>query len=86
MKSNACSMFLALFSMVASGNVVSSETIRVALIETLSGPGAAPGNWHANHVQWAVDQVNKAAVSSAVGALRLSSLIANPVRRRDYSR
>ena len=60
MKSNACSMFLALFSMVASGNVVSAETIRVALIETLSGPGAAPGNWHANHVQWAVDQVNKA--------------------------
>lgn len=60
MKLIACNMFLILFAMVASGNTVAADTVRLALIETLSGPGAANGTWFANHVQWAVDQVNKA--------------------------
>ena len=35
-----------------------AESIRVAVIEPLSGPPAAVGKWWANHVQFAVDQVN----------------------------
>jgi branched-chain amino acid transport system substrate-binding protein len=37
---------------------LAAENIKVALVETLSGPPAAVGKWWANHVQWAVDQVN----------------------------
>ncbi len=36
----------------------SAETVRVAVMEALSGPPAAIGKWWANHVQMAVDQVN----------------------------
>lgn len=35
-----------------------AETVRVAVIETLSSPPAVVGQWWTNHVQWAVDQVN----------------------------
>src|SRR5579859_3216044 len=34
------------------------ETVRIAVIETLSSPSAVIGKWWANHVQYAVDQVN----------------------------
>ena len=42
------------------GTATAAETVRVALIETLSGPPAGVGKWFANHVQMAVDQVNAA--------------------------
>ncbi len=42
----------------ATGAGNATETIRVAVIEALSGPPAAVGKWWANHVQFAVDQVN----------------------------
>lgn len=42
------------------GSATAAETVRMALIETLSGPPAGVGKWFANHVQMAVDQVNAA--------------------------
>jgi len=35
-----------------------AETVRVAVVETLSSPPAVIGQWWTNHIQWAVDQVN----------------------------
>lgn len=35
-----------------------AQTVRIAVIETLSSPSAVVGQWWANHVQYAVDQVN----------------------------
>ena len=60
MKIRTCAILMAFFTMIASVSALSAEPVRLALIETLSGPGAANGTWFANHVQWAVDQVNKA--------------------------
>jgi branched-chain amino acid transport system substrate-binding protein len=37
-----------------------AETVRIAVIETLSSPPAVIGQWWTNHIQWAVDQVNAA--------------------------
>ena len=48
--------FLLYGCLVASGN--SAETVRIAVIEPLSGPPAVIGKWWSNHVQMAVDQVN----------------------------
>jgi len=46
--------------MLCSASAMAEETVRLALIETLSGPAAANGIWSANHVRWAVDRVNAA--------------------------
>ena len=35
-----------------------AETIKIAVIEPLSTPSAVIGKWWANHVQYAVDQLN----------------------------
>jgi len=38
--------------------VLAAEPIRIAVIEPLSTPSAVIGQWWANHVQYAVDQIN----------------------------
>lgn len=48
---------LLLYAFLA-GPGYSAETVRIAVIETLSSPPAVIGKWWSNHVQWAVDQVN----------------------------
>jgi branched-chain amino acid transport system substrate-binding protein len=37
---------------------LAAEPVRIAVVETLSGPPAAVGKWWSNQVQWAVDQLN----------------------------
>ncbi|HEX4985577.1 MAG TPA: branched-chain amino acid ABC transporter substrate-binding protein [Burkholderiales bacterium] len=41
-----------------AGTGTAAETVRIAVLETLSSPAAVIGQWWTNHVQWAVDQVN----------------------------
>ena len=50
---HACLLYVCL-----AGSVQSAETVRIAVIEPLSGPPAVIGKWWSNHVQMAVDQVN----------------------------
>ena len=38
--------------------VSAAEPIKIAVIETLSTPSAVTGQWWANHMQYAVDQIN----------------------------
>ena len=61
-------VFQAIFVMAATAAVMTitscalaadtTESVRIAVIETLSSPSAVIGKWWANHVQYAVDQVN----------------------------
>lgn len=56
-------VFFALTAVVLGyGNapILAAEPIRVALVETLSGPPAAIGQWFVNHVQMAVNKANAA--------------------------
>lgn len=47
----------ALFFWLA-GTAFAADTVRIAVVETLSSPAASIGQWWTNHIQWAVDQVN----------------------------
>jgi branched-chain amino acid transport system substrate-binding protein len=58
-KVTRCTLFLLITTMCCA-SAMAEETVRLALIETLSGPAATNGIWSANHVRWAVDRVNAA--------------------------
>jgi branched-chain amino acid transport system substrate-binding protein len=65
---NKTRMYLANCAIIAATAVITNascvlaaetaETVRIAVIETLSSPSAVIGKWWANHVQYAVDQIN----------------------------
>jgi branched-chain amino acid transport system substrate-binding protein len=46
--------------MAAADHAVAGETVRIAVIEMLSGPFAATGQWLTNHLQMAIDDVSQA--------------------------
>src|SRR4249920_594188 len=65
---NKARALLTIFGLIATTGVMpvtssalaadTKENVRIAVIETLSSPSAVIGKWWANHVQYAVDQVN----------------------------
>ena len=65
---NKARALLTIFGLIATTAVMpvtssalaadTKENVRIAVIETLSSPSAVIGKWWANHVQYAVDQVN----------------------------
>jgi branched-chain amino acid transport system substrate-binding protein len=57
-KKRVAGILMGLCLAAAVAGARAAEPIRVAVIEPLSGPPAAVGKWWANHVQFAVDQVN----------------------------
>jgi branched-chain amino acid transport system substrate-binding protein len=45
-------------AMLAPSDARPAEPVRVAVLEPLSSPSAVVGKWWANHVQYAIDQIN----------------------------
>jgi branched-chain amino acid transport system substrate-binding protein len=60
MQSRSWAYLFILFATLIWGSAMAAESVRLALIETLSGPASANGIWSANHVRWAVEQINSA--------------------------
>ena len=60
MKVTRCTHCFLFVTTLCCASAMAEETVRLALIETLSGPAATNGIWSANHVRWAVDRVNAA--------------------------
>ena len=58
MKTKKLNLIVTMFMLLTSTGVFAADTVKVAMIEMLSGPGAGIGTWLSHHFQWAVDQLN----------------------------
>ncbi|HKB82783.1 MAG TPA: branched-chain amino acid ABC transporter substrate-binding protein [Burkholderiales bacterium] len=58
MKSSANPYLFGIALLMQLGSAWAADIIKIAVVETLSGPPAVIGKWWSNHVQMAVDQVN----------------------------
>ncbi|MEO5861595.1 MAG: branched-chain amino acid ABC transporter substrate-binding protein [Burkholderiales bacterium] len=58
MKIKNLNHLVAMLMLLTTTGVLAADTVRVAMIEMLSGPGAGIGTWLSHHFRWAVDQLN----------------------------
>ncbi len=58
MKIKNLNHLVAMLMLLTTTGVLAADTVRVAMIEMLSGPGAGIGTWMSHHFRWAVDQLN----------------------------